>query len=510
MKKLLLTLICLAALCLSAASAEPMASHAGYTAYLGESNYLYLRDPMGVTKVLRYPISDVLSVTDTHVYAISHEGQLFGIRLDGTQTLILAAAPTEEDVAKVTPAARFELNGTVLYALRPNGGKLLISSSVTAAAATDDRLFFIETHADGATSIRAILLDGVTDTTMLAPIPTTLGQGVASPLSMTVTEDALTIVDSDHSVRVTSLVDNTQTFHKAVSENTVKAICLGTTVLRYAQTEDGQWLYESDAALPTLVLAEATEKAAPADVPHITPTATLRPTATPSPTPSPTKKATATPKPEEEYPELKYGDKGSAVRSMQKRLKALGYPVGTVDGTWGKNTQLAVNLFQNAAGLRERSYATSSMQEKLYSRKAPAYDPYAPLNEGDEGTPVKLLQKALFDLGYLGTDEKEEVDGRYGPITTAAVKAFQAAVGGDVLKITGKADADTLMVLFSDNPPRNPALDAPVVPDDPQYPEFIVPDNPNYPEFIVPDVPVLPPDVSTGTDLVVIFTPDQT
>ncbi|MBR3764566.1 MAG: peptidoglycan-binding protein, partial [Clostridia bacterium] len=190
---------------------------------------------------------------------------------------------------------------------------------------------------------------------------------------------------------------------------------------------------------------------------------------------------------EEAYPRLNYGDRGTAVRNMQRRLNTLGYPVGKVDGVWGENTQLAVNLFQCALGWTERDYASSAMQEKLYSRNAPQYDPYAPLREGDKGTDVKLMQQALFDLGYLGTDEEEEVDGKYGPITTAAIIQFQAAAGY-MLEDTGYADADTLFLLFSEDAPRNPALSQPT--------------DPNYPEFIVPDTPP-----ATDTDLVIWIEP---
>ena len=213
---------------------------------------------------------------------------------------------------------------------------------------------------------------------------------------------------------VIRLSDLARQAYPAVSAETAKAACVGTEVLRYRWSDETRWITESGEALPTLTLVDATGNRG-----YSAPTATPSPSPTPTPTPRPTKtpKPTATPTPEEAYPRLEYGDKGTAVRTMQRRLKALGYPVGKVDGTWGKNTQLAVNLFQCAIGYKERSYASSAMQEKLYSRSAPQYDPYAPLREGDEGTDVKLMQKALFDLGYLGTDEEEEVDGRYGPIT---------------------------------------------------------------------------------------------
>lgn len=489
MKKLIPMLICLLILALPALS-EPMVTADGYTAYLGQSSYMYLQDPLGATKVLRHPIADIIAIADDSVYAVAQDGRLFAIRLDGTKTIVLADAPTEADIAAVSPKPVYELTDGTLYALRTDGTKLLVATAVTAAAANEDRLFFITQTQTGVATLKAVQLSTVTAAGSRTPTPTMLGMGIESPVSMTATADALAIVGSERSVTVVSLIDMSRQQYAAVSLETARAVCIGTEILRYTQNEQGWWLTEADEQLPTLTFVDANAaKSAPTATP------------TPTPTPTPTRKPTATPRPtatatpEEEYPRLEYGDKGTAVRTMQRRLKALGYPVGKVDGTWGKNTQLAVNLFQCALGWKERDYASSAMQEKLYSRSAPQYDPYAPLRENDEGTDVKLMQQALFDLGYLGTDEEEEVDGRYGPITTQAIVAFQAAVGYQKLYPTGYADADTLMVLFSEDAPRNPALSQPT---DPNYPEFILPGTPGN--------PVVPP--ATSTDLVITFTPD--
>jgi len=485
MKKLIPMLIALLMLALPAL-AEPMVTADGYTAWLGESSHMYLQDPLGIVKVLRYPIADIISIANGSVNAVAQDGRLFAIRLDGTQTLILSNTPTEADIAAVAAAPAYELTEGALYLLRADGTKLLATTSVTAAAANEDRIFFLTQTVTGVTSLKAIQRSAV-PTAAVAPLPTLLGMGVENPVSMTATSDALAIVGADHSVTVISLIDMSRQEYPAVSQETARAVCIGTDVMRYAQNEQGWWLMESGEQLPLLTLVDAAPSrvtTAPTATPSPTPTPTLRPTATPRPTPTAT--------PEEEYPRLSYGDRGTAVRTLQRRLNALGYPVGKVDGVWGENTQLAVNLFQCAMGWKERSYASSAMQEKLYSRSAPKYDPYAPLREGDEGTDVMLMQKALFDLGYLGTDEEEEVDGRYGPITTTAIKQFQAAVGYKILQPTGYADADTLMVLFSEDAPRNPALAPPT--------------DPNYPEFIVPETPVQPP--TTATDLVIFITPD--
>jgi len=48
---------------------------------------------------------------------------------------------------------------------------------------------------------------------------------------------------------------------------------------------------------------------------------------------------------------LKPGDTGAQVRALQRALKALGYPVGTIDGQYGPATKTAVAAFQHAQGL---------------------------------------------------------------------------------------------------------------------------------------------------------------
>lgn len=62
----------------------------------------------------------------------------------------------------------------------------------------------------------------------------------------------------------------------------------------------------------------------------------------------------------------------------------------------------------------------------------------------DENDNIKIMQKRLFDLGYV-TDE-ENITGYYGDISKAAVKEFQK---NNNLKETGDADNATLVAMFS-------------------------------------------------------------
>jgi lipoprotein-anchoring transpeptidase ErfK/SrfK len=91
-------------------------------------------------------------------------------------------------------------------------------------------------------------------------------------------------------------------------------------------------------------------------------TATPTPTRTPTPSETATPTVTATPTPSTAKPtptrttkprtSLIRGDSGPKVLALQKRLSALGYWLGTPDGSFGSLTQQAVWAFQKSAGLR--------------------------------------------------------------------------------------------------------------------------------------------------------------
>ena len=495
MKKFLAGLVSL--LMLSTAFAEPTITHLGYTAYLGSSNELYLQDPTGTVRVLRHPIADILSITDTVVYCRAQDGKLLSIALDGSQSLIIAETPTDEQVDALTAKSNYTLTDGVL-----RSGATIVDTSVLAfcdladeqTTTAPDELLYLKQNTTN-TAALMVRTENVATARTLAIL------GITAPvLSMTANGENITIVASDHSVTVYNRVALTTTNYPATSELTEKASAIGSELFRYAPAESFGWNVEISAGLPAIEVvtdrgnvsvATATPASATA-VPTARPTATVRPTATPRPT------ATATAA--SEYTRLNYGSKGTAVRKLQNRLSKLGYPVGKVDGVWGDDTQFAVNLFQSAIGYTEHRYASAAMQEKLYSKKAPVYDPYMPLKEGKKGTPVKLMQQRLFDLGYFtSNDVEKEVDGVYGKRTTEAIKLFQTVCGYEEKKITGVADADTLMLLFDEKAPVNPGN----VPPTPTSPVVIITPTPtNVPTnepTATPNLPAAPTEVPTAT-----------
>ncbi|GAA1274972.1 peptidoglycan-binding protein [Planotetraspora silvatica] len=68
---------------------------------------------------------------------------------------------------------------------------------------------------------------------------------------------------------------------------------------------------------------------------------------------------------------LKYGAKGAAVKTLQTRLKQLGYVPGKVDGVYGSGTRAAVWAFQKVQGIKPTSTVASKTWNALEKPKAP-------------------------------------------------------------------------------------------------------------------------------------------
>ena len=174
---------------------------------------------------------------------------------------------------------------------------------------------------------------------------------------------------------------------------------------------------------------------------------------------------------------LRKGYTGEDVRTVQQRLKELGYYTGSVDGVYGNGSIAAVKAFQKNNGLTADGLAGSrTFQVLLSSSAVPAGSSssgndssnsssetpstgessgssssnntesntgYETLRYGDKGNAVSQLQKALKSLGYNVSS-----DGDYGALTQMAVKAFQKCNG---LTADGVAGSSTLELLYSGN-----------------------------------------------------------
>ena len=143
----------------------------------------------------------------------------------------------------------------------------------------------------------------------------------------------------------------------------------------------------------------------------------------------------------------------SAVVPLQRRLKALGYYTGSVDGYFGSGTYRAVRNFQSRNGLKVTGVADPYTQQVLYSSSAKAASGssssssssstgYRLLYWGCRGDAVVRLQQALIDAGYKSI--VRAADGIYGQWTYDAVRAYQKDHGLAVDGIAGKNTQNSL------------------------------------------------------------------
>jgi|GEM_PF-2280373 len=124
-----------------------------------------------------------------------------------------------------------------------------------------------------------------------------------------------------------------------------------------------------------------------------------------------------------------YGEEetvSNIVKNVQKRLVKLGYLHATPDGSYGNMTYQAVVKFQKANGIYADGKVGRVTAAKLYFNPVRYTIKLSrTLCYGNSGSDVKEVQEALVGYGFLNATP----DGKYGPMTEAAVKLFQAFNG---------------------------------------------------------------------------------
>jgi hypothetical protein len=105
--------------------------------------------------------------------------------------------------------------------------------------------------------------------------------------------------------------------------------------------------------------------------------------------------------------EIKRGDRGRFVAIIQYILAIV------ADGIFGRVTEMAVRAFQTLHGLAVDGIAGELTWAKILETRPK-------LQKGSVGANVKAIQYILGNLA---------IDGQFGPITDAAVRAFQKANG---------------------------------------------------------------------------------
>lgn len=166
---------------------------------------------------------------------------------------------------------------------------------------------------------------------------------------------------------------------------------------------------------------------------------------------------------------LRRGDQGEEVKSLQERLKELGYYTGNITGTFNAATETALKDFQTKSRLEVDGVCGPATRTALYgvtpvygvptaipiSTSTPAPEIITEENviiirSGSIGNMVLRLQTRLEELDYYTSRR----DGVYLTDDIEAVRAFQSANG---LKVDGKAGYQTQSLLFDGNPVRGNA-----------------------------------------------------
>lgn len=176
---------------------------------------------------------------------------------------------------------------------------------------------------------------------------------------------------------------------------------------------------------------------------------------TPLPDESPTPKPQPTVDPLTGMRTLIIGCTGEDVRQLQARLNKLGYSC-VADGSYGEATASALRAFQASIGVSQTGEATSSMQKYIQTKAAPAKkyklfnstQDFVSLQLSDTGEAVSRLQKKLWELGYLLTEDIEGNEGTFHMKTYDAVVSAQRAMG--YTSPDGIASPEFQCFIFSD------------------------------------------------------------
>lgn len=173
---------------------------------------------------------------------------------------------------------------------------------------------------------------------------------------------------------------------------------------------------------------------------------------------------------EESYPgvPLRIGDSGNNVKIIQTEINriARNYPaipkIAEENGVFGVDTEAAVRKFQQIFELAQTGEVDKSTWYKIKQyyvgvknlsdllsegvTLSEAQVPFATqLSEGSQGIGVRTIQYYLNIIAYFNPDlNPPQLDGIYGPETTAAVKQFQQYYG---LPVTGVLNTATWNVL---------------------------------------------------------------
>lgn len=130
-------------------------------------------------------------------------------------------------------------------------------------------------------------------------------------------------------------------------------------------------------------------------------------------------------------PRLELGFRGAAVRILQKKLADEGVYKGPLSAKFDAATKAAVQAFEKKHGMRADGVAGMWLWAKLGGAGVGSGPRLA---QGSRGEQVEVLQRKLAAQRLY----KGPIDGDFGPITAAALKAFEKKRGLLVDGVAGK------------------------------------------------------------------------
>jgi peptidoglycan hydrolase-like protein with peptidoglycan-binding domain len=154
-------------------------------------------------------------------------------------------------------------------------------------------------------------------------------------------------------------------------------------------------------------------------------------------------------------PVLQQGSTGPSVVVLQTALRNSGFDPGPIDGIFGPMTHAAVIAFQQSKGLVVDGIVGPKTWAALgvpCTAPPPPPVPCPVLQQGSTGPSVVVLQTALRNSGF----NPGPIDGIFGPMTHAAVIAFQQSKGLVVDGIVGPKTWAALGVPCTAPPPPPP------------------------------------------------------
>lgn len=139
------------------------------------------------------------------------------------------------------------------------------------------------------------------------------------------------------------------------------------------------------------------------------------------------------------------GNMAAITQGVQRELVQHGFDPGSFDGALGQRTRSQIRAYQRAARLKVDGCPSRQLLDHLSFVQPRVMAP-------GRAVPARTLelqvQEELSRLGYF----HGRSDGKAGPKTLAAVRAFQAE---NAMPVTGIIDSALLVALKSGNPRRH-------------------------------------------------------